>query len=186
MSPEKKSCNFPQNISLLHVPGEKHRVIDHDEILRRAPLLVDEHHVAFHSQHLDGQSSSVRDGIELDLPGRVGEPDHCRVGAVVPKKSLGKFVRQVRQHPELAFRVAMRFDMNVRAKLAGLRLAPRQDQLHRFDHPLDIFRLIHRDRFDVVRVRQRPRGIGHRKCPGRYAQVLSSQSRCESLGDTGS
>jgi hypothetical protein len=47
----------------------------------------------------------------------------------------------------------MSFDMHVRAKLATLRLAPSKDRLQCLDYPLDIVRLIRRDRFDVIRIR---------------------------------
>ena len=84
--------NLLQSQIVLHVPGEKHRVIDHYEILRGAPLLVRQHHVSFHSQHLDRHTAPVRNCIGLGLAGRVGKPNHCRVDPVVPKESLGKFV----------------------------------------------------------------------------------------------
>ena len=47
----------------------------------------------------------------------------------------------------------MRFDMHIRAKLAALRQSLRQNHLHGLDNPLDIVRLVRRNRFDGIRKR---------------------------------
>ena len=59
----------------------------------------------------------------------------------------------------------MSLDVHIRPKLAGLRLAPRQNQRQCVDDPLDIVRFIRGDRFDVIRVGQGPekKRLDHRE-----------------------
>ncbi len=107
--------NLLQSQIVFHIPGEKHRMIDHHEILCVAPLLVRHHHVSCHLQHLDRHSTTIRNCIGLGLAGRVRKPNHCRVDAIVLKQPLREFFGQVGQHPEFPFGVALSFDMYVRA-----------------------------------------------------------------------
>jgi len=125
-------------------------VIDHHEILSRAAGVVGRYQISADAQYLDRQAATIRQGIGLGLAGRVLKLDHGRVDGGLLKQSLRKFRGEIRQHPELPLGVAMRFDVHIGAKLAAPGPGPRENQFQCFNDPLDILRLIRRNRLDLV------------------------------------